>query len=67
MGDKLEVRTKLQFHAAGGGIAGADSWHWALPHESAPDDGIAHAVTDTSVAPSGAGMIDPRAYIIVFV
>jgi putative DNA primase/helicase len=38
-----------------GGIAGAGSWHWALPHESAPDDGTARAVTDTSVAPFSAG------------
>ncbi len=38
-----------------GGIAGAGSWHWALPHESAPDDGTARAVTDTSVAPFSSG------------
>jgi putative DNA primase/helicase len=31
-----------------GGIAGAGNWHWALPHESAPDDGTARAVTNTA-------------------
>ena len=37
-----------------GGIAGAGNWHWALPHQSAPDDGTARAVIGTSVAPFGA-------------
>ena len=68
MGDKVEVRKKTAISRCPRSPTPArEVGIRRCPHESAPDNGTAHSVTDTSVAPSGAGMIEPRADIIVFV